>query len=210
MLRSPIGWNSEESFQDGSSRPKAKTKNDDAVGGELVNIKSTIWLFIIGPSHLNFCVQTSEPVSFMCSQHDTTVIALQASLNVFNHRQPPYAACHIFELYRDDNGWDTLSAHSSTHSQPLSPHRVTVSRVVVTVVGGAWFCLSACACSSASVLMFFRNDSAALPYPLQLPGCALDCPLEDFVRITKFSIADDRSKECQLPTENRGHVSAED
>lgn len=58
--------------------------------------------------------------------------------------------------------------------------------------------------------MFFRNDSAALPYPLQLPGCALDCPLEDFVRITKFSISDDRRKECQLPTENRGHVSAED
>ncbi|XP_047432440.1 lysosomal acid phosphatase-like [Mugil cephalus] len=91
----------------------------------------------------------------MLSAHDTTVVALQASLNVFNGLQPPYAACHIIELYREDNG-------------------------------------------SASVSMFYRNDSAKDPYPLQLPGCALDCPLEDFVRITKPSISDDRDKECQL------------
>ncbi|XP_023251115.1 lysosomal acid phosphatase [Seriola lalandi dorsalis] len=96
----------------------------------------------------------------MLSAHDTTVAALQASLNVFNGRQPPYASCQIFELYRDDNG-------------------------------------------SASVSMFYRNDSTAAPYPLQLPGCSLHCPLEDFVRITKLSISDDRDKECQLPSEGR-------
>lgn len=49
--------------------------------------------------------------------------------------------------------------------------------------------------------MFYRNDSKVDPYPLQLPGCSLDCPLEDFVRITKLSISDDRHKECQLPSE---------
>lgn len=96
----------------------------------------------------------------MLSAHDTTVAALQASLNVFNGRQPPYASCHIFELYRDDNG-------------------------------------------SASVSMFYRNDSTMGPYPLQLPGCSVDCPLEDFVRITKLSISDDRDRECQLPSEGR-------
>lgn len=72
-----------------------------------------------------------------------------------------------------------------------------------------WFFFSVCVCSSASVSMFFRNDSTVPPYPLQLPGCALDCPLEDFVRITKLSISDDRDKECKLPTENRSNVSAD-
>lgn len=57
--------------------------------------------------------------------------------------------------------------------------------------------------SSSSVQMFFRNDTTVPPYPLQLPGCALDCPLEDFVRITKPSISDDRDKECQLPSDGR-------
>ncbi|XP_044200868.1 lysosomal acid phosphatase isoform X1 [Thunnus albacares] len=93
----------------------------------------------------------------MLSAHDTTVAALQASLNVFNGRQPPYASCQIFELYKDDNG-------------------------------------------SASVSMFYRNDSTVDAYQLQLPGCTLDCPLEDFVKITKLSISDDREKECQLPS----------
>ncbi|XP_028997487.1 lysosomal acid phosphatase-like [Betta splendens] len=91
----------------------------------------------------------------MLSAHDTTVAALQAALDVFNGIQPPYASCHIFELYRDNNG-------------------------------------------SASVQMFYRNDTTVDPYPLQLPGCALDCPLNDFVRITKLSISDNRDQECQL------------
>ncbi|XP_031707824.1 lysosomal acid phosphatase [Anarrhichthys ocellatus] len=96
----------------------------------------------------------------MLSAHDTTVAALQSSLNVFNGRQPPYASCQIIELYRDDNG-------------------------------------------SASVSLFYRNDSTVEALPLQLPGCSLDCPLEDFVRITKLSISDDRDKECQLPSQGR-------
>ncbi|KAM9334213.1 lysosomal acid phosphatase-like [Symphorus nematophorus] len=96
----------------------------------------------------------------MLSAHDTTVSALQASLDVFNGRQPPYAACQIFELYTYGNG-------------------------------------------SASVSMFYRNDSKVEPYPLQLPGCSLDCPLEEFVEITKPSISEDRDKECQLPSDGR-------
>ncbi|KAI3366069.1 hypothetical protein L3Q82_009887 [Scortum barcoo] len=96
----------------------------------------------------------------MLSAHDTTVAALQASLNVFNGRQPPYASCQIFELYREDNG-------------------------------------------SASVSMFYRNDSKVEPYAVQLPGCSQRCPLDDFVRITKASISDDREKECQVPSEPR-------
>ncbi|KAM8721826.1 lysosomal acid phosphatase [Acanthopagrus schlegelii] len=96
----------------------------------------------------------------MLSAHDTTVAALQASLNVFNGRQPPYASCQIFELYRDENG-------------------------------------------SASVSMLYRNDSKVEPYPLQLPGCSLDCPLEEFVGIAKLSISEDRDKECQVPSEGR-------
>ncbi|XP_041834283.1 lysosomal acid phosphatase [Melanotaenia boesemani] len=103
---------------------------------------------------------TQQLKLMMLSAHDTTVAALQASLNVFNGIQPPYASCHIFELNRDNNG-------------------------------------------SAFVSMFYRNDSTVAPYPLQLPGCLLDCPLEDFVRITKLWISDDRDQECQLPSQGR-------
>uniref|UniRef100_A0A3Q2XB80 Lysosomal acid phosphatase n=1 Tax=Hippocampus comes TaxID=109280 RepID=A0A3Q2XB80_HIPCM len=95
--------------------------------------------------------------------HDTTVAALQVSLNVFNGRQPPYASCHMIELYSDDNG-------------------------------------------SLTVSMFYRNDSTVEPYALQLPGCSLDCPLEDFVKITKLSISEDRQKECQLPSSGRNQA----
>ncbi|XP_056156936.1 lysosomal acid phosphatase [Lampris incognitus] len=95
----------------------------------------------------------------MLSAHDTTVAALQASLNVFNGRQPPYASCQIFELYRDDNG-------------------------------------------SASVSMFYRNDSKVAPYPLTLPGCAADCALHDFVRLTQASIPEDRERECQVSSDS--------
>ncbi|XP_014863878.1 PREDICTED: lysosomal acid phosphatase [Poecilia mexicana] len=96
----------------------------------------------------------------MLSAHDTTVVALQASLNVFNGKQAPYASCHIIELYRENNG-------------------------------------------SASVSMFYRNDTSVEPYPVQLPDCAHVCPLEDFVRITKPFISDDRDKECQVPSKGR-------
>ncbi|XP_068165181.1 lysosomal acid phosphatase [Antennarius striatus] len=96
----------------------------------------------------------------MLSAHDSTVIALHASLNVLSGLQPPYASCQIFELYRDDNG-------------------------------------------SASVKMFYRNDTTVEPYPQQLPNCSFDCPIEEFKRITKLSISDDRDKECQLPSEGR-------
>lgn len=63
--------------------------------------------------------------------------------------------------------------------------------------------LVSCFSSSASVSMFYRNDTTVEPYPLQLPGCSLDCPLEEFVTITKLSISDDRDKECQLPSGGR-------
>ncbi|KAF3706346.1 Lysosomal acid phosphatase [Channa argus] len=45
----------------------------------------------------------------MLSAHDTTVAALQASLNVFNGKQPPYASCQIIELYREANGSYSVS-----------------------------------------------------------------------------------------------------
>ncbi|XP_028997501.1 lysosomal acid phosphatase-like [Betta splendens] len=94
----------------------------------------------------------------LLSGHDTTIIALQAALDVFSGKQPPYSSCFIVELYKEADG-------------------------------------------SASVSMFYRNDTTADPYPLQLPGCSLNCPLNEFVRITKPHVSDDREKDCQLPVE---------
>ncbi|NWI15316.1 PPAL phosphatase, partial [Crypturellus soui] len=38
------------------------------------------------------------------SAHDTTLVALQMALDVYNGIQAPYASCHIFELYHEDDG----------------------------------------------------------------------------------------------------------
>ncbi|XP_063045117.1 lysosomal acid phosphatase isoform X2 [Engraulis encrasicolus] len=43
------------------------------------------------------------------SAHDTTIVALQSALDVFNGLQPPYASCHIFELWQEDDGSFTVS-----------------------------------------------------------------------------------------------------
>ncbi|GAB1294602.1 Prostatic acid phosphatase [Apodemus speciosus] len=40
----------------------------------------------------------------MYSAHDTTVSGLQMALDVYNGLLPPYASCHIMELYHDDGG----------------------------------------------------------------------------------------------------------
>uniref|UniRef100_A0A8D2IQG4 Acid phosphatase 4 n=1 Tax=Varanus komodoensis TaxID=61221 RepID=A0A8D2IQG4_VARKO len=39
----------------------------------------------------------------MYSAHDSTLIALQGALGVYNGRLPPYAACHGFEFYQESN-----------------------------------------------------------------------------------------------------------
>ncbi|XP_048373704.1 testicular acid phosphatase [Sphaerodactylus townsendi] len=39
----------------------------------------------------------------MYSAHDSTLIALQGALGVYNGRPPPYAACHGFEFYQESN-----------------------------------------------------------------------------------------------------------
>ncbi|XP_069461545.1 testicular acid phosphatase homolog [Ambystoma mexicanum] len=45
----------------------------------------------------------------MYSAHDSTIIALQGALRVFNGRHPPYAACHIFEFYQETDGSYSVS-----------------------------------------------------------------------------------------------------
>ncbi|XP_067834014.1 lysosomal acid phosphatase-like [Heptranchias perlo] len=39
----------------------------------------------------------------MYSAHDTTIIALQMALNVYS-LTAPYASCHMFELYQENDG----------------------------------------------------------------------------------------------------------
>uniref|UniRef100_A0A098LZ60 Lysosomal acid phosphatase n=1 Tax=Hypsiglena sp. JMG-2014 TaxID=1550645 RepID=A0A098LZ60_9SAUR len=53
----------------------------------------------------------------MYSAHDTTLAALQAALNVYNGKQPPYASCHIFELYQEDDSNFTVEMFFRNESQ---------------------------------------------------------------------------------------------
>ncbi|KAF0307303.1 Lysosomal acid phosphatase [Amphibalanus amphitrite] len=48
----------------------------------------------------------------------------------------------------------------------------------------------------ATVQLFYRNDTTAEPYPLQLPGCQLSCPWDTFVQLTEDVVPDDIEAEC--------------
>lgn len=50
-------------------------------------------------------LRVTDLVFFPLSQHDTTLVALQMALDVYNKIQAPYASCHLFELYQEDDGW---------------------------------------------------------------------------------------------------------
>ncbi|KAL8165485.1 UNVERIFIED_CONTAM: hypothetical protein K2H54_046213 [Gekko kuhli] len=53
----------------------------------------------------------------MYSAHDITIVALQSALDVFDKKLPPYAACHLFELYQEANGQvSTQMQHAATLS----------------------------------------------------------------------------------------------
>ncbi|GAB1286574.1 Lysosomal acid phosphatase [Apodemus speciosus] len=55
--------------------------------------------------NLTLMATTSQfPKLLVYSAHDTTLVALQMALNVYSGKQAPYASCHIFELYQEDNG----------------------------------------------------------------------------------------------------------
>lgn len=59
------------------------------------------------------------------SAHDTTIVALQEALNVFNGVQPPYASCHMIELYQEDNGMFSVEMFYRNDSS-VSPYAVSL------------------------------------------------------------------------------------
>ncbi|XP_053720553.1 testicular acid phosphatase homolog [Synchiropus splendidus] len=57
-------------------------------------------------------VEQESPLKFiMYSAHDSTLITLQAALNVYNSLLPPYAACQLFEFYQEYDGSFSLELH---------------------------------------------------------------------------------------------------
>uniref|UniRef100_A0A8C9KKC5 Lysosomal acid phosphatase n=1 Tax=Panthera tigris altaica TaxID=74533 RepID=A0A8C9KKC5_PANTA len=71
------------------------------------------------------------PKLLVYSAHDTTLVALQMALDVYNGEQAPYASCHIFELYQEDNGNFSVEMYFRNESNkapwplilPGCPHR---------------------------------------------------------------------------------------
>ncbi|KAM9493699.1 lysosomal acid phosphatase isoform 2-T2 [Clarias gariepinus] len=58
----------------------------------------------------------------MYSAHDTTIVALQEALNVYNGLQPRYASCHIFELHQDSNGSFSVEMFYRNDSSMADPY----------------------------------------------------------------------------------------
>uniref|UniRef100_A0A2I3HA36 Lysosomal acid phosphatase n=1 Tax=Nomascus leucogenys TaxID=61853 RepID=A0A2I3HA36_NOMLE len=82
--------------------------------------------------NLTLMATTSQlPKLLVYSAHDTTLVALQMALDVYNGEQAPYASCHIFELYQEDSGNFSVEMYFRNESDkapwPLSlpgcPHR---------------------------------------------------------------------------------------
>lgn len=73
---------------------------------------------------LNVSSPTPKPKLIMYSAHDTTIVALQMALNVYS-LAPPYASCHIFELYLEDNGSFTVEMYYKNDSSS-EPHPLTL------------------------------------------------------------------------------------
>ncbi|XP_075890530.1 testicular acid phosphatase homolog [Nelusetta ayraudi] len=72
----------------------------------------------------NFSMATEEgsPLRFiMYSAHDSTLIALQAALDVYDGILPPYAACQLFEFYQEDDGSYALGMYYRNDSRQ-EPH----------------------------------------------------------------------------------------
>ncbi|KAI4881045.1 hypothetical protein NFI96_030013 [Prochilodus magdalenae] len=61
----------------------------------------------------------------MYSAHDTTIVALQEALGVFNNVQPPYASCHILELH-NDNGSVSVEMFYRNDSSVEKPYPITL------------------------------------------------------------------------------------
>uniref|UniRef100_A0A3B4ZRU0 Testicular acid phosphatase homolog n=1 Tax=Stegastes partitus TaxID=144197 RepID=A0A3B4ZRU0_9TELE len=56
--------------------------------------------------------EQGSPLKFiMYSAHDSTLITLQAALDVYNGLLPPYAACQLFEFYQEYDGSYSLELH---------------------------------------------------------------------------------------------------
>ncbi|XP_039505719.1 lysosomal acid phosphatase-like [Pimephales promelas] len=60
------------------------------------------------------------------SAHDTTIVALQEALGVFNGLQPPYASCHLIELHQEENGTFSVEMFYRNDSTVLEPYAVSL------------------------------------------------------------------------------------
>ncbi|XP_069068014.1 testicular acid phosphatase homolog isoform X2 [Pleurodeles waltl] len=69
----------------------------------------------------DFVTTPTKRKMIIYSAHDTTLLALQIALNVFNDQLPPYAACHIFELHQEDNGQYSIDMFYRNHTG-TNPH----------------------------------------------------------------------------------------
>ncbi|ELK23825.1 Lysosomal acid phosphatase [Myotis davidii] len=107
----------------------------------LAQIRKNLTLMATSSSHL--------PKLLVYSAHDTTLVALQMALYVYNGEQAPYASCHIFELYQEDNGNFSVEMYFRNESNkapwPLSlpgcPHRCPLQdflRLTEPVVPKDW------------------------------------------------------------------------
>ncbi|XP_059733022.1 testicular acid phosphatase isoform X3 [Bos taurus] len=109
----------------------------------------------------------------MYSAHDSTLLALQGALGLYDGHTPPYAACLGFEFRRRLGDADRDNADGDHSGFKVSGREGE---------DGPRYLLSSS--RNVTVSLFYRNDSAGLPLTLRLPGCPAPCPLSRFRQLT--------------------------
>ncbi|XP_027728171.1 prostatic acid phosphatase isoform X1 [Vombatus ursinus] len=69
----------------------------------------------------NVANESNEKKLIIYSAHDTTIGALQIGLDVFNGKLPPYAACHIMELYLENGQYNVEMYYRNDTKQDPYP-----------------------------------------------------------------------------------------
>ncbi|MGH0131566.1 UNVERIFIED_CONTAM: hypothetical protein FKN15_065771 [Acipenser sinensis] len=116
-------------------------------------------------------------ISVRSTDYDRTLMSAEANLAGL---YPPNGS----EVFNPNITWQPIPVHTVPDTEDMVsftwPMQIHIINMAFTVG------------------MFYRNETGKDPYPVKLANCTQDCPLEDFIRITKSVIPDDWAKECQI------------
>ena len=109
-------------------------------------------------------------------QHDTTVAAFLSALEIFDKKQPPYAATVFVELYSDTS----TPKYVQYTVLCYLPCRMYCNCFILCVVHRKYF-VKTWYLNKNTVDGFDLSDTSKLLLPMSVRGCDILCPLDKFI-----------------------------